>query len=116
MSEMGAGGSLDQDEGAEYSPDDGEGEETAAQPSGPGTGSPPDTAFSLGSGDTQDSSSGSPGHKKCLHEGCKCAVDFETTTTGVFRFICHSQCEHAGPVVMLADDHTCGCSHTQCIR
>jgi hypothetical protein len=117
MSEMGAGGSLDQDEGAEYSPDEGDRDEAAgSRPSGPGTGSPMDTEFSLGSSEAQNSSSGSPGHKRCLHTGCRCEVTYTLTATEVFRFICHPQCEDAKPVVRLADDHTCGCSHTLCIR
>jgi hypothetical protein len=117
MSEMGAGGSLDEDEGAAYSPADSEGDESAeSRPSGPGTGSPTATDPGYRSSGTEDSAGGSPGHKRCRHEGCLCEVSYPEATTGVFRFICHAQCENAGPVVTLADDHTCGCSHAMCVR
>jgi hypothetical protein len=117
MSEMGPGGSLDEDEGAEYAPSDGEDEQTVeSRPSGPGTGSPTGTDPGYGSSGTEDSSGGSPGHKGCVHVGCRCEVTFPESATAVFRFICHQQCENAAPVVSLADDHTCGCSHGMCVR
>jgi hypothetical protein len=119
MSESGAGGSLDPDEGTGQFPwgggGDGDDEGRRSEPAGPGTGSPGVSEPSSDTG-TEDSSGGSPGHKFCMHQGCKCGVDFDQLATSVFRFICAAGCEGAPPVVTLADDHSCGCGHRMCIR